>query len=147
MPETRGRRKKLVAQRARGACEYCKSQVRFAMQSFSIEHITPLDGGGSGDLENLAFACQGCNNHKYTKTEVRDPVTGVMVPLFHPRTQRWQDHFVWSSDFTRILGVTPTGRATVEALFLNREGLVNLRRALYALGEHPPAELEESILP
>ena len=147
MPETRGQRKSLVAKRACGACEYCKSQVRFAMQSFSIEHITPLDGGGSSDLENLAFACQGCNNHKYTKTEVRDPVTGLMVPLFHPRTQRWQNHFVWSSDFTRILGVTPTGRATVEALFLNREGLVNLRRALYALGEHPPAEPEEGALP
>jgi hypothetical protein len=117
------------------------------MQSFSMEHITPLDGGGSDDLENLAFACQGCNNHKYTKTEARDPVTGALVLLFHPRTQRWRDHFVWSSDFTRILGVTPTGRATVEALFLNREGLVNLRRALYALGEHPPVEPGESALP
>ena len=147
MPEPRGQRKILVAKRAGGACEYCKSQVRFAMQSFSIEHITPLDHGGSEDLENLAFACQGCNNHKYTKTEVRDPVTGMTVLLFHPRTQRWRDHFVWSSDFTRILGMTPTGRATVEALFLNRDGLVNLRRALYALGEHPPAEPAESTLP
>lgn len=58
-----------------------------------------------------------------------------------------QSFSVWSSEFTRILGVTPTGRATVEALLLNREGVVNLRRALYALGEHPPFEREEGALP
>lgn len=110
------------------------------MQSFSLEHIIPLDRGGSEDPDNLAFACQGCNNHKYTRTEARDPVTGRIVPLFHPRRQHWRDHFVWSSDFSQILGYTPTGRATVEALRLNREGLVNLRRVLYAAGEHPPAE-------
>ncbi len=33
---------------------------------------------------------------------------------------------------------TPTGRATVSELQLNRPGLVNPRRALYTLGEHPP---------
>lgn len=62
------------------------------------------------------------------------------------RRGRRRDHFVWSSDFVRILGYTPTGRATVEALRLNREGLINLRRILYAAGEHPPAETSE-ILP
>jgi hypothetical protein len=42
-----------------------------------------------------------------------------------------------------IIGLTPTGRATIEALHLNRANVVNLRRVLYALGEHPPAEIEE----
>jgi len=93
-------------------------------------------------LDNLALACQGCNNHKYTKTEGYDPVTGDMVPLYHPRRQRWRDHFAWNEDFTLIIGLTPTGRATVETLWLNREGLVNLRRILYALGEHPPVETD-----
>jgi hypothetical protein len=143
MPEAREQRKSFVAKRARGACEYCRSQARFAIQSFSIEHIFPLDRGGTDDLENLALACQGCNNHKFTRTEALDPVTGTSVPLFHPRRQRWRDHFVWSHDFTQVLGSTPTGRATVAALHLNREGVVNLRRVLYAMGEHPPAEAEE----
>jgi len=48
--------------------------------------------------------------------------------------------YIWNEDFTLIIGLTPTGRATVETLQLNREGLVNLRRLLYAMGEHPPAE-------
>lgn len=37
-----------------------------------------------------------------------------------------------------MLGRTPIGRATVEALHLNRPELVNLRRLLRDVGEHPP---------
>jgi hypothetical protein len=65
-----------------------------------------------------------------------------LVPLFNPRQQRWDEHFAWSEDSLRITGLTPVGRATVEALQLNREGLVNMRRVLYAVGEHPPQETE-----
>jgi hypothetical protein len=64
------------------------------------------------------------------------------VPLYNPREQRWDEHFSWSEDYLRITGLTPIGRATVEALRLNREGLVNMRRILYAVGEHPPQETD-----
>jgi HNH endonuclease len=145
MPERgRGNWKALVRSRARGCCEYCRSQERFATESFSLEHIVPLGSGGMDDIENLALACQGCNNHKYIKTEGVDPVTGTAVALFHPRLQKWRDHFIWSHDFTLVLGLTSTGRATVEALRLNREGLVNLRRALFQIGEHPPRQDNEN---
>jgi hypothetical protein len=87
---------------------------------------------------NLALSCQGCNNHKYTSTHGIDPVTGTSLPLFHPRNERWADHFVWSDDCSLILGLTPTGRATVEKLRLNRPGVVNLRKVLHLAGEHPP---------
>lgn len=110
------------------------------MQSFSVEHIGPRSRQGPDSLGNLAFSCQGCNNHKYTKTNGTDPVSGSLVPLFHPRNQLWTDHFAWNDDATLILGLTPTGRATVETLRLNRPGLVNLRRILAAAGEHPPPE-------
>src|SRR6476660_1502122 len=131
-----------VRARARETCEYCRSQERFAMQSFSLDHILPLQAGGSDDLDNLALACQGCNNFKFTRTRGRDPVTGETAILFHPRKERWSDHFIWTNDFTGIVGLTPAGRATVEILQLNRPGLVNLRRVLYAAGEHPPPEIE-----
>jgi hypothetical protein len=62
------------------------------------------------------------------------------VPLYDPRRHRWRDHFEWSPDFALIVGVTPTGRATVETLHLNRDKVVNLRRVLFAMGEHPPVE-------
>jgi hypothetical protein len=56
--------------------------------------------------------------------------------LFNPRSQLWKQHFSWSGDFLQITGRT-TGRATVEALHLNRPELVNLRRALLLIDEHP----------
>ncbi|MFL5801297.1 MAG: HNH endonuclease, partial [Roseiflexaceae bacterium] len=127
-----------VIVRAQGCCEYCRSQARYATESFSVEHILARAKGGTTAPENLALACQGCNNHKYDKTEAPDPVSGTLVSLYHPRRDRWEEHFVWSDNFTLILGLTPSGRATVEALYLNREGVVNLRRLLYAVGQHPP---------
>ena len=59
-------------------------------------------------------------------------------PLFHPSRDLWGDHFVWSDDTSQMLGLTPTGRATIVRLRLNRFGVVNLRRVLSALGKHLP---------
>jgi hypothetical protein len=60
--------------------------------------------------------------------EAQDPVSGTGVPLYHPRHHRWDEHFAWSDDFLLMIGLTPTGRATVDVLLLNRDGVVNLRR-------------------
>jgi 5-methylcytosine-specific restriction endonuclease McrA len=132
--------KRAVFRRAKGRCEYCRSQVAFSPDTFSIEHIIPRALGGTDDLDNLALACQRCNNLKHTFVEAKDPVTGNTVPLFHPRRDRWSNHFAWSSDYRLVNGLTPTGRATIERLDLNREGVVNMRRVLRMAGEHPLAE-------
>ena len=128
----------LVTERARGRCECCGSDSRFATQSFSVEHIVPRSRSGATEEGNLALSCQGCNNHKYNKVDGVDPVTGVPTALYHPRKDGWAVHFAWSSDAALVVGLTPTGRATVAALALNRPGLVNLRSVLFAVGEHPP---------
>ena len=130
--------KRVVSERARGCCEYCLSQERFALQSFSVEHIIPRSKRGTDDNENLAFACQGCNNHKYNRTHALDPLNGDVVPLYNPRLQAWSEHFAWNENFTELVGLTPTARATIEALQLNRAPLINLRRILYEAAEHPP---------
>ncbi len=132
-----------VERRAQGRCEYCQSPAKYSPQSFSLDHIIPRGQGGETSLDNLALACQGCNNHKYNKTQSRDPVTDRLVDVFHPRQQRWQDHFTWDERFELIIGLTATGRVTVEALKLNRPELVNLRRLLYAAGEHPLPATED----
>jgi len=130
--------KQMITERAKGCCEYCLSQVRFSNQSFSIEHIIPESLGGQTTLDNLALACQSCNNHKYTKITGYDPITQAIVPLYHPRHHQWVDHFAWNEDCTLMIGLTPIGRATIETLHLNKPGMVNLRRILYSAGEHPP---------
>jgi hypothetical protein len=115
--------------------------LRYSPDPFSIEHITPLSRGGLSHLDNLAFSCQGCNSRKYISTTAIDPISGEIVSLYHPRQERWSDHFAWNDDFTLMLGLTPTGRATIENLQLNRDGVVNLRQVLHSIGRHPPQEI------
>ena len=130
--------RRVIFERAMGCCGYCLSQERFATQAFSKEYIVPRSKGGPEDTDNLALACQGCNNHKYTRTEAMDPLTGQMAPLYHPRRQNWVDHFVWREDGSLILGLKPTGRATVEAIRPNRSGVIAMRQILFLVGLHPP---------
>ncbi|NJL41148.1 MAG: HNH endonuclease [Leptolyngbyaceae cyanobacterium RM2_2_4] len=128
----------MVAERANVCCEYCRSQEQYSPDSFSVEHIKPIAKGGTHHLDNLAFSCQGCNNRKYIHIEAIDPATQETAPLYHPRQQNWFEHFAWNEDCSLIIGLTPTGRATVEKLQLNRTGLVNLRCILFEINEHPP---------
>lgn len=132
-----------VSDKARGLCEYCQSQIDYSPDPFSVEHIQPRADGGTNALDNLALSCHGCNGHKHAKTEALDPLGRERISLFHPRRQKWLEHFKWSDDFTLIVGLTPVGRATVQALQMNRSGVVNLRRILCAAGLHPPEDAEE----
>jgi 5-methylcytosine-specific restriction endonuclease McrA len=68
--------RRIVHERARGCCEYCRSQIRFAMASFVVDHIVPRSAGGASESDNLALACPSCNAHKYNKTSALDPLSG-----------------------------------------------------------------------
>ncbi len=127
-----------VEQRAGCCCEYCRVPVTFSHDPFCMEHIIPLAKGGITVLQNLAFACQGCNGHKSVHTHGKDPLTQLTAPLFHPRQDVWEEHFEWQNNFQLVVGLTPTGRSTVNRLQMNRSGLQKLRKVLVAAGEHPP---------
>lgn len=128
----------IIIERAHERCEYCQSMLAYAVQPFVVDHITAVSQGGETILDNLALACGGCNGHKYDKSAAIDPITGELVPLYHPRQQNWSEHFAWNDQFTEIIGLTPTGRATVIALNLNRSGVINMRKLLRLAGQHPP---------
>lgn len=132
-----------VFERASYCCEYCYSQFRYSSDPFNAEHIVPKSKGGLTDLSNLAAACFGCNGKKWQTTESVDSLTGKFARLYHPRRDRWEDHFRWSHDFKFLIGLTPTGRVTVELLDLNREGVVNLRVLLRIHNLHPPKPIND----
>jgi hypothetical protein len=126
------RLRELVSRRAGYRCEYCRCLELNV--PYSIEHIVPAAKGGDlENPENLAWACQGCNNHKYTCTEVQDPESGSMIPLFNPRTQVWEEHFEWNAEELRFRGRTAVGRVTVERLRLNRAGVIRFHQLLPGL--------------
>lgn len=126
---------------AKYRCGYCLSPQHLVMARLEIEHIIPLAKGGTNDENNLWLSCPLCNAHKSDKTTAIDPLTGETVTLFNPRTQRWRDHFRWSSDGLRVLGITPVGRATVIALHLSDDADALEVRSYWVLaGWHPPDE-------
>jgi hypothetical protein len=121
-------------------CGYCLSAETVTGIPLEIEHIIPESLGGLTVRENLWLACHRCNKYKGNRTEAMDPITQEMAPLFNPRQQPWREHFRWSLDGTQVIGVTSSGRATVEALQMNNEYVVEARRFWIFAGWHPPLE-------
>ena len=137
--------RKLIRERAKYLCEYCHSSEEASAALFAIDHITPQSLGGSDEAENLALACQRCNGYRYNFTTGIDPQTQAIIPLFNPRQDKWADHFIWTADGLKIIGITATGRATCNRLDLNderhNEGSIQKARRLWMRGGwHPPDE-------
>lgn len=105
----------------------------------TYDHITPASRGGLTAFENICLACRTCNEFKTNTVRAVDPLTQESVSLFHPRQLRWQDHFTWSLDGTKVEGTTAIGRETVVALRMNHALIVTARRRWCAVGWHPPA--------
>lgn len=132
----RAMREKIAAE-ARYRCGYCLTDQRISGAQMHIEHIIPLAKGGSSEEINLWLSCAWCNSFKGTRTEGIDPQTGQQVSLFNPRRQSWFEHFTWNADGLRIVGLTPTGRATIDALRLNNKYIIPARRYWVLAGWHP----------
>ena len=105
-----------------------------------MDHILPRSAGGDDERDNLAASCYRCNEFKGARTHAIDPATGELVSLFNPRVQVWREHFSWANGGTHIVGLTPIGRATVVALRLNNEYVVEARTLWIAQDWHPPSE-------
>ncbi|MFZ4576695.1 MAG: HNH endonuclease [Phycisphaerales bacterium] len=129
-----------VAREACHRCGYCLTSARITGTPMEMDHIIPESLGGPTTRDNLWLACSMCNDHKGNRIAAPDPSTGEVVRLFDPRRQLWSDHFGWSEDGCMIVGKTPTGRATVIAVRLNRAEMVEARRAWVVVGWHPPKD-------
>lgn len=108
-------------------CAYCRSWQELELVPFEIDHIVPGSAGGPTEENNLCLACPSCNRFKAARQYAVDLLTGEIVPLFHPRNQRWSEHFEWAPGTLEVVGRTPTGRATLTLLRLNRPHFLRLR--------------------
>jgi hypothetical protein len=118
-------------------CAYCHSPRRFLAAGLENDHIIPISKGGANTSENICQACHKCNQFKAAKLSALDPTTGNSVSLFHPNLQNWPDHFSFSDDGSLIIGLTPIGRATAQALKMNRPEMMALRLNWLELGWKP----------
>jgi hypothetical protein len=131
--------KQRVRERAGNRCEYCRSHQNYVLGWLQVDHIWPVARGGGDDEDNLCLACELCNQYKWAKTHGIDPQIGRRVLLYNPRRQHWASHFAWGKDGAEIIGRTECGRATVNALRLNNELAITVRRNWVKAGWHPPA--------
>jgi hypothetical protein len=128
-----------VAENAKYRCGYCQTQEAVIGMALEIEHIIPEALGGDSTEENFWLACPSCNRHKATRVKALDSETDQDVPLFDPRRQFWTDHFRWHEGGLYIVGTSPIGRATIDALHMNNPFLVRARRGWIIAGWHPPS--------
>jgi hypothetical protein len=122
--------------RARNHCEYCRLPQSASRLKHVIDHIVARQHGGATVLNNLALCCGRCNSHKGPNIAGVDPTTGVITSLFHPRLDRWEEHFRW--DLTVLEGMTAVGRTTVVVLAVNNQYRIAAREALLGRGLWPP---------
>lgn len=130
-------RREVVA-RARACCEYCLIHQDDAATTHQVDHVMAVKHGGQTINENLALACQLCNRYKGSDLTTLDRESGEIVSLFNPRRHVWNEHFSLSN--ARIVGLTPTGRATIELLQMNAEARLLDRQELVGIGRYPPQQ-------
>ena len=109
-----------MATRAAHRCEYCHAPEDIFNYAFEVEHIHPEAQGGSDDEANLALACRACNLFKSDFLTGFDDISQQDSKLFHPRRDRWEEHFTVELESRKIVGLTETGRATVQRLRMNQ---------------------------
>ncbi len=124
-----------VMERAQERCEYCRVHQDDRLFAHEIDHIYAEKHGGLSQEINLAAACSECNRFKGSDLCSLDPMSNTVVELFHPRRNRWADHF-------RILDgiiepLTATGRVTARLLRFNDADAVDRRRLLIETGRYP----------
>jgi HNH endonuclease len=125
-----------VRRRAQYRCEYCRLPQRASILPHQVDHIIAQQHLGTDEENNLCLCCLRCNLKKGPNIASIDPEAsngGTIVTLFHPRKQRWPDHFLLQEN-GRIVGTTPEGRATARLLDFNAEDRLQLRHVLMRQG-------------
>lgn len=115
-----------VEHRAAHRCEYCHTpQAALPLYPFHIDHVVAKQHAADDTPRNLALACDRCNLFKGSNLASVDPASAMVVPLFNPRNDVWSAHFRFNG--ARIVGLTPTGRATVRLLKMNAPRRLEIR--------------------
>ena len=127
----------LVAERAHHRCEYCHAPESIFNVVFEVEHIQPIATGGTSTEENLALACRSCNSFKGSRSSYLDPESGLEERFYHPKQDRWEEHFSASDESSEIIPLTAIGRVTVIGLKINNRAQLTARQFWIQLGLFP----------
>jgi hypothetical protein len=93
----------------------CPSSLR--RHRIHIDHIFRASMVVEPPRTTSPYRASNCNSYEGPNLSGIDPTAGQIVTLFHPRRDRWEDHFQWLGPFLR--GLTPVSRATITVLNIN----------------------------
>ena len=124
-----------VRRRARGLCEYCRMPQSASKLTLPIDHIIARQHGGETVAENLALCCGRCNLSKGPNIAGLDPETKHLTRLYHPRKDKWVEHFRYEGAV--MVGLTDVGRTTIAVLAMNQPHQRAVRQALMEEGVVP----------
>lgn len=127
--------RRIVVERAGNCCEYCLLRQTDCFFSFEVDHIIPEKHDGLTESDNLALSCPDCNGHKGSDIASFAPPTGALTVLFHPRKDRWDEHFQLSG--AEIIPLSDIGYVTVKILRINTQERIEDRRVYLELGSYP----------
>ncbi len=102
---------------------------------FEVDHIIAKKHHGPTRADNLALSCLPCNLHKGSNIAGRYHASRKLTPLFHPRRDKWHQHFRWRGPI--LVGTTAIGRVTISVLNINAPNRVQLREELIEVGAFP----------
>ena len=125
----------LVAKRAEHRCEYCLLHESDMFIAFEIDHIVAQKHGGGNEIENLAYACPHCNQHKGTNLVTFIDNYDDISRIFNPRKDIWSEHF--EIEQGEILAISKIGAASIKLLKFNDIDLLILRKILGEAGRYP----------
>ena len=108
----------------------------FSPLPHQIDHIIALKHLGPSTPDNLALACFFCNSYKGPNLAGYDFSSRRITRLYHPRKDRWKQHFSWEGPILKDL--RRIGRVTITVLQINRPEILDLRDALIREGVFPP---------
>ena len=130
--------REFVFDRARSACEYCEWPQSLTVLPHELDHVVAQQHHGPTDEANLCLACAQCNANKGPNLSGIDPQSGQLTRLYHPRQDKWAEHFCWRGP--TLIGLTAVGRATIDVLKINAPDRVLTRQLAIEVGLFPRAQ-------
>ena len=123
--------RRLVVVRADNLCEYCLIHHDHTFWGCEIEHIiSEKHGGADREADNLRVGVRLLQQLYRAVISLPCPTPGRLCRLFHPRLDRWSDHFELSGDVIRPL--TEIAEATIRLLRINDVGAAAMNERCYA---------------
>lgn len=127
--------RRLVVVRAEQLCEYCLIHENDTFLGCEVDHVVSEKHGGATGEDNLALACAACNRSKGSDIGSIARSSGAYCRFYHPRVDRWSDHFELNGAMIRPL--TEIGEATTAILCFNSAERLLERELLIDLGRFP----------